>query len=695
MAAIPSQLTSLDFFEIKESIKSYLRTRNEFSDYDFEGSAASYLIDILAYNTYYTAFNANMALNEAFLETATVRDNIVKIAKQLNYTPASIKAAKACLDVTVQTLIGLNGTTYPSSVTMKKGDVFVASNASDSFTFVLLRDLEKNVDPGTGIAKFENLLIYQGNLLNYNYTVDYTKKQDYIIPSEDVDVGLLTVTISPSEGAEEKDAYNQASNVTGLNSTSRIYYLEESDDLRYRLIFGDGVIGRKLIDGEYINIEYVRTDGTEANGADDFQFIGRIVDSDGRFIAPDNIGITTKEKAGQGEEAETPISIKYNAPRSFATQNRAVTESDYENIVQEIYPQAASVTAFGGEKLKPPVYGKVFIAVRPKTGNTLNDSTKKTIENQLRKYTIASILPEIIDPINYYVIPRSYVYFDGNKTQKTPAEISSNVLKAMDQWNKANAPNRFDNRVELSKFGSMIDNADDAINGSVTQFTMGQNIDQFAFDNVFTQPLNFGNPIANPGKYTGGDSEGNKCLPGFSTVKTGTFYATGYTDDVVNLINTGDDDGDVTNGLVSTIAIDNGDLALVPVSIRDDGLGNLMLTTIKDEQEIILDPNVGNVDYGAGEVNVGPLSIASTPDGTTRVPVEVVPEGGTIGIPEGVDPTLFNPTVNAFDFREVDVSIPPFDPFNFKGFNFGDTTGINIIDYPIDAFEYPVDDSCF
>jgi len=222
MAAIPSQLTSLDFFEIKESIKSYLRTRNEFSDYDFEGSAASYLIDILAYNTYYTAFNANMALNEAFLETATVRDNIVKIAKQLNYTPASIKAAKACLDVTVQTLIGLNGTTYPSSVTMKKGDVFVASNASDSFTFVLLRDLEKNVDPGTGIAKFENLLIYQGNLLNYNYTVDYTKKQDYIIPSEDVDVGLLTVTISPSEGAEEKDAYNQASNVTGLNSTSRI-----------------------------------------------------------------------------------------------------------------------------------------------------------------------------------------------------------------------------------------------------------------------------------------------------------------------------------------------------------------------------------------------------------------------------------------------------------------------------------------
>ena len=198
MAAIPSQLTSLDFFEIKESIKSYLRTRKEFTDYDFEGSSSSYLIDILAYNTYYTAFNANMALNEAFLETATVRDNIVRIAKQLNYTPRSIKAPRACVKLVAQTTVGLNGTTFPEFATLRKGDVFVADNENDSYTFALTQDIQVSVDTATGQAIFDNVLVYQGNLLTANYTVDYTKKQDFVIPDENVDTGLLTIDISPS-----------------------------------------------------------------------------------------------------------------------------------------------------------------------------------------------------------------------------------------------------------------------------------------------------------------------------------------------------------------------------------------------------------------------------------------------------------------------------------------------------------------
>ena len=707
MAAIPSQLTSLDFFEIKESIRSYLRTRKEFSDYDFEGSSASYLIDILAYNTYYTAFNANMALNEAFLETATVRDNIVRIAKQLNYTPRSVKAPRACVKLVAQTVTSLNGTTFPEFATLKKGDVFVAENDFDAYTFALTNDIQVSVDSGTGKATFDNVLVYQGNLMTYNYTVDYTKKQDYIIPDENVDTALLTVNISPTAQSAEKDTYSLARNVTNADGTSRIFYLEETDDLRYRIVFGDGSIGRKLIDGEYITVSYVSTDGVEANGAKGFDFVGNVVDSDSRNIAPSKISLSTKDAAQDGENRESPLSVKFRAPRAYATQNRAVTENDFEHIVSEIYPQAASVTAFGGEKLSPPVYGKVYVAIRPKTGNKLNETTKQKIKNDLKKYSVASIEPVIIDPTSYYIIPKSYVYYNGNDTNLTGSELGTKVLQGIDQFNKNGQTNRFGGRVDGSKFGSMVDNADTSIAGNVTQMTLGQNLDKFTFGNVFTQCLDFGNPLYDPSGYAGtpdtgsgdgdngdpGDGTGNKCLPNFSVVKSGTFYATGYTEDLVNLTLT---DGATSAAVASPgLSTNVTNQVLVPVNIRDDGQGNLLMVTTRDETELVLNPSVGSVDYGTGQVCVGPVAIQGTPDDTTRLPIQVLPAGGSITIPPGVDPTIFNPTVNPIDYTINDVAIPTFDPNNFSGYNFGDTTGINIIDYPTDTFDYPTSDSCF
>ena len=709
MSAIPSQLTSLDFFEIKESIKSYLRTRKEFTDYDFEGSSASYLIDILAYNTYYTAFNANMALNEAFLETSTVRDNIVRIAKQLNYTPRSIKAPRACVKLIAQTAVGLNGTTFPEYATLKKGDVFVADNDFDSYTFALTQDIQVPVDSATGRATFDNVLVYQGNLLNYNFTVDYTKKQEYIIPDENVDTGLLTVDISPTAQSSETDTYSPAKNVTNADSTSRIYYLEETDDMRYRIIFGDGSIGRKLIDGEYIRTTYVSTDGVEANGAKGFDFIGNIVDSDQRTISPNSITLTTKDAAQDGEDRETALSVKFRAPRAYATQNRAVTENDFEHIVSEIYPQAASVTAFGGEKLTPPVYGKVYVAIRPKTGNKLNETTKSKIKKDLAKYSVASIEPVIIDPTSFYVIPKSYVYYNGNDTNLTGSQLGTKILQGIDDYNKAGQTNRFNGRIDGSKFGAMIDNSDNAISGNVTQMTLGQNLDKFEFGQVFTQCLDFGNPLYDPSNYSGtpdGDGTddddngddgsggtGNKCKPKFSVVKSGTFYATGYTEDLVNLTLT---DG-ATSAVISTpgISTNVANQVLVPVNIRDDGRGNLILVTIRDETELTLNASVGSVDYGSGQVCVGPVAIQGTPDDTTRLPIQVLPGGGSINIPPGVDPTIFNPAVNPIDYTINDTAIPTFDPNNFNGYNFGDTGGINIIDYPTDSFTYPVSESCF
>ena len=707
MAAIPSQLTSLDFFEIKESIRSYLRTRKEFSDYDFEGSSASYLIDILAYNTYYTAFNANMALNEAFLETATVRDNIVRIAKQLNYTPRSVKSPRACVKLVAQTTTSLNGTTFPEFATLRKGDVFVADNDYDAYTFALTNDIQVSVDSGTGKATFDNVLVYQGNLMTYNYTVDYTKKQDYIIPDENVDTALLTVNISPTAQSAEKDTYSLARNVTNADGTSRIFYLEETDDLRYRIVFGDGSIGRKLIDGEYITVSYVSTDGVEANGAKGFDFVGNVVDSDLRNIAPSKISLSTKDAAQDGENRESPLSVKFRAPRAYATQNRAVTENDFEHIVSEIYPQAASVTAFGGEKLSPPVYGKVYVAIRPKTGNKLNETTKQKIKNDLKKYSVASIEPVIIDPTSYYVIPKSYVYYNGNDTNLTGSELGTKVLQGIDQFNKNGQTNRFGGRVDGSKFGSMVDNADTSIAGNVTQMTLGQNLDKFTFGNVFTQCLDFGNPLYDPSGYAGtpdtgsgdgdngdpGDGTGNKCLPNFSVVKSGTFYATGYTEDLVNLTLT---DGATSAAVASPgLSTNTTNQVLVPVNIRDDGQGNLLMVTTRDETELVLNPSVGSVDYGTGQVCVGPVAIQGTPDDTTRLPIQVLPAGGSITIPPGVDPTIFNPTVNPIDYTINDVAIPTFDPNNFSGYNFGDTTGINIIDYPTDTFDYPTSDSCF
>ena len=706
MSAIPSQLTSLDFFEIKESIRSYLRTRKEFSDYDFEGSSASYLIDILAYNTYYTAFNANMALNEAFLETATVRDNIVRIAKQLNYTPRSIKAPRAGVKLVAQTTVGLNGTTFPEFATVRKGDVFVADNENDSYTFALTQDVQVSVDPSTGQAIFECIPVYQGNLLTANYTVDYTRKQDFIIPDENVDTGLLTVDISPSAQSSETDTYSLAANVTNANATSRIYYLEETDDMRYRLVFGDGSIGRKLIDGEYIRITYVSTDGVEANGAKGFNFIGTVRDSDLRVVNPNNIALTTKDAAQDGEDRETSLSVKFRAPRSYATQNRAVTENDFEHIVSEIYPQAASVTAFGGEKLSPPIYGKVYVAIRPKTGNKLNETTKQKIKNDLKKYSVASIEPVIIDPTSYYIIPKSYVYYNGNDTALTGSQLGTKVLQGIDQYNKNGQTNRFGGRIDGSKFGSMIDNADTSIAGNVTQMTLGQNLDKFTFGSVFTQCLDFGNPLYDPSNYSGtpddgggdgddgsGDGTGNKCKPTFSVVKSGTFYATGYTEDLVNLTLT---DGATSAAITSPgLSTNLTNQVLVPVNIRDDGQGNLIMVTTRDETELTLNPSVGSVDYGTGQVCVGPIAIQGTPDDTTRLPIQVLPAGGSITIPPGVDPTIFNPAVNPIDYTINDIAIPTFDPNNFNGYNFGDVTGINIIDYPTDTFTYPVSESCF
>ncbi len=349
----PNKLTALDFEDIKSSIKSYLRTRDEFTDYDFDGSSLSYLIDVLSYNSYYSAFIANMSMNEAFLPSATLRDNVVNIAKLLNYVPRSITCAKACIKLEVQT--SKTNLAYPSSVTLKRGPVARGS----TFIWNVLEDITVEVDTVTGKAEFDAVTINEGSLINFTYTVNTFQAQEYKIPSEDADIETLRVTVKANESSTTSDLYNRVETVTNLTGTTRSYFLSEGEDMRYQVRFGDDSIGRKLKDGEVVNFEYLTCSGTEANEVTEFDYIGTTEDSNQIVVANSDVQLIVKDRSQMGSAAETVESIKYMAPRYYASQYRAVTAQDYAVITKNLYSNAESVVAYGGDSLTPPIYGKV------------------------------------------------------------------------------------------------------------------------------------------------------------------------------------------------------------------------------------------------------------------------------------------------------------------------------------------------
>ena len=461
----PNNLTALDFEDIKSSIKSYLRTRTEFSDYDFDGSALSYLIDVLAYNTYYTSFNANMALNEAFLPSSSVRDNVVKIAKLLNYTPKSIICSKACLQLTIQT--ELNNGFYPSSVTLPKGPVATGGN----YVWNLIDDTTVEVNPSTGIAVFDNLEIYEGSLIEYNYLVNTFAKQKYTIQAQDADISTLSVRVRPNETSTNSDLYSRVDNITNLESDTRVYFISETNDMRYQIRFGDDSIGRSVKDGEVINLRYMVTSGAEANGVQSFSFIGTIVDSNTLAYAPSLSTVVVKAKSQLGDAAENVESIKYYAPRYYSAQYRAVTAQDYEVITKNIYDNAAAVVAYGGDSLNPPIYGKVFVVIKTKTGTNLNDQTKKSLSSQLRKYAMASIEAVITDPDDIYINPRIYVNYDTGCGSNT-SQIKSDISKAIVDWGTQTKINNFNSSFSTQSFERAIELSNKCITDVSTQITI-------------------------------------------------------------------------------------------------------------------------------------------------------------------------------------------------------------------------------
>lgn len=578
----------MDFDSIKASIKDYLRTRSEFTDYDFEGSTLAYLVDVLAYNTYYTAFNANMAVNETFLSSSTIRDNVVSIAKALNYTPRSSRAAKACITFSVQT--DLYNEAYPQYVSLKKGIVATGG----AYSFNVLEDVNTTTD-NTGKATFNKVVIYEGSMLTYQYVVSSFKKQKYLIPTDKADTDTLRITVKPNAQSTQEDVYVLGADVTGIKADSRVYFLSETEDQRYEITFGDGVIGRKLQDGEVINLSYIKSKEAAANDIQTFDFVGEVEDQYSRAIEGITGDLLVNERSQFGDVPESIESIKYTAPRDYTTQLRAVTAQDYAIITKKVYSNAQSVIAFGGDELSPPVYGKVYIAIKTKTGNLLNNATKLSIAKDLRQYSMASIEPVITDPAFLYVSTNLFVLYDPTKTSKSISELQSLVLGAIEQFAAQENINNFGSAFSLSKYQKAIGLADSSIDSATTQTTLMRYMMMNAStDAVDTYCIDFGQPLydSNPSNDSGDSgTNGSVCFKE-PILKSGQFVTT--------------------------------DKPGVIQYFEDDGFGNLRTYYNSGSSKIYTNNSAGSVDYLSGKVCFGPVAI-NQPPGGGNLPVVTIP----------------------------------------------------------------------
>jgi len=582
----PTNLTSINFDDIKSSIKSYLRTRTEFTDYDFDGSALSYLIDILAYNTYYSAFTANMLINESFIHSATMRSNIAAIAKMLNYVPKSRTSAKVCIKLTIPKATLCPDTTYPLSVTLDRGPVLAAK----SFVFNTLTERTVQVD-SLGVAVFDKMLLYEGTLVDFEYTVDTFRRQRFVIPNSDVDIDTLQVFVKPNAQSTSIDSYIESTNITDVDSTSRIYHINEGPDLRYEIFFGDGTIGRKLKDGEIIILRYAVSSGEAANDVLNATYVGRLVDSCGHEYDADEIDIEILGKSQEGSERESVESIKYNAPRFFAAQNRAVTTTDYETLVRKVYPNTTAAVAYGGENLKPAVYGKVFISLATVSGQKLNDTIKDEISKGMQKYTVGALEVVVKDPIYLYIIARIFVTFDQNKTSLTNAQIQNKAIEAAEQFAKQSNLNNFSGIFSTTKLIKAVSLADPSIDGVSTQTLLLKYIETNP-NIVDSHQVLFGTELLDSAP-----SQKNVACDKEGVIQGGPLYV--------------DSDPDK------------------PLFFTDDGKGKIYLYYDDGGNKVVVEPNFGTVNYKTGEVNVGPVNIVG--DGN-NVPQLLDPDADTEGL---------------------------------------------------------------
>lgn len=459
MASNKLIVSDFDFDNVKANLKTFLQNQPEFSDYNFEGSGFAVLLDTLAYNTHYLGFNANMFVNESYLDSADIRKNVVALAKAIGYTPSSVRAPMAEVDITINNASG-------SSVLMNKGTTFTSSVDGTGYNFLTNEDI--TITPSAGVYKFSNVKLYEGTLVTFKYTVDSSDAdQKFLIQNVNADTSTLKVTVQNSISDSTLTTYSLATGLRGINDESKIYFLQETDNGKFEVYFGDGVIGKKLEDGNIVILEYIVTNKLEANGASSFELGSNI----GGFS---NVTITTKSNAQGGSEAETKESIRYNAPLQYTSQDRAVTATDYESIVKTLYPNALSVSAWGGEDDETPVYGVVKISIKAASGSTLTEATKNSIVKGLIPYNVASVRPQIVDPETTSILITSNAKYDKKGTSKSADTIKSEIISAITNYNTSTLQ-KFDGVFRFSKLTGLIDDVDTSILSNITTIDMRKN----------------------------------------------------------------------------------------------------------------------------------------------------------------------------------------------------------------------------
>ena len=572
------EISELDFDGIKENLKKFLSQQDEFTDYDFEGSGMSVLLDMLAYNTHYLGYNANMLANEMFLDSADLRSSVVSLAKQVGYTPTSSTASSAVVDVLVNNATG-------ASLTMSRGTKFTTTVDGQSYAFVNNADV--TITPVDGVYKFSNLTIQEGSYLNYKYTVSTSDiDQRFIIPNDSVDTNTLTVKVQESSSDSTTNTYTLATGITGLDSTSKVYFLQEVENGRYEIYFGDGVLGKTVADGNIIILDYVTCNRDESNGATTFTLSGSI----GGFTSAT---VTTISNAVGGSGPESIRSIKYNAPRDFTSQDRAVTADDYKVLVKSLYANAQAVQVYGGEDAETPDYGKVYISIKAKSGSNLTVATKNSIVQSLKQYAVASVRPVIIDPETTFITLVTNFKYNSGATTKDVSTLQTNVLNAIANYNN-NTLENFAGMFRYSKVIEAINDADTSILSNITTVKMYKYITP-TLSSALKYTISFNNAFYNP--HSGHNSS--------------------------------------AGGIVSSTGFKiNDDSSTNEHFLDDDGAGNLRVYYLSGTTRIYTSSTYGTVDYTTGKIILTSANITSISnvDGasSTQIRITVTPNSNDV-----------------------------------------------------------------
>lgn len=571
-----NQFTNLDFNNLRTQIKDYLRSNSNFTDFDFEGSNFSTLIDLLAYNSYITAFNTNMAVNEVFLDSATLRENVVSLARNIGYVPRSKRAAKAKVSFNVN-VAGTDART----VKIQAGQCALGAVEGGNYIFSIPEDVTTPVDIN-GIATFENLEIYEGTFLTSTFTIDPSQPdQRYILPNPNID----TTTIRVSVRDQVTELYSSYSNILNINSESRIFLIQEIEDEKYEIRFGDNILGKKPSPGSVITVTYIVTNGKDGNGGTNFTFSGVLKDNNLKSITSGISLLRTQQQSSNGDNIEEIDSIKYLAPRVYASQYRAVTANDYKGLVPYIYSNVESVSAYGGEELEPPEYGKVYLSIKPRNGTFLSEITKSEILRNLKQYSIAGIQPQIIDLKYLYIELDSTIYYNKNQTSD-PEFIRSKVLNTLTVYANSVDLNSFGGRFKYSKVNALIDNTDQAITSNITKVRMRLDITP-ELNSFATYKICFGNSV--------------HIKKGGYSIKSSGFYIDGVSD-VVYM-------GDVQTG---------------------DTTGRLFFFKIENNIPVIVKNNAGSINYTTGDLLLDVVNITGVTLTNGFVEIQAIPESNDI-----------------------------------------------------------------